>query len=120
MTIEDVNNKMLELSAAAGDAITHWSDTRVRGYLKEHPDIVEQSVTRLEQMLAEVRQQIAIERADNRWGGALPEDAALEHYVENVNAYTEHSCNCEWCLCCEPAGIGDEPIVWTFDPPSAA
>lgn len=111
MAIEDVNNRMLEYTAAAHASITDWSDTRVRGYLKEHPDIVEQSVARLEGMLVEVRQQIAIERADNRWGGPLPEGAALEHYVENVNAYAEHSCDCEWCLCCEPAGVGDEPIV---------
>lgn len=120
MTIEDVNNKMLELSAAASGAITHWSDVRVRGYLKEHPDIVEQSVTRLERMLAEVRNRIAVERARDLWNGPLPEGAAAEHFTECVTAFVEHSCNCDWCLCREPAGLGDEPIVWTFDPRPAA
>lgn len=120
MTIEDVNNRMLEYTAAASAAITHWSDTRVRGYLKEHPDIVEQSVARLEGMLAEVRSRIAAERADNLWSGPLPDGAALEEYVDLVNAYAEHSCNCEWCLCCEPVGASDEPIVWTIPAPDPA
>ncbi|MCX5176758.1 hypothetical protein [Streptomyces virginiae] len=111
MTIEDVNSRMLDYTAAAGAAITDWSDVRVRGYLKEHPDIVEESVARLEGMLAEVRAQIAVERADNRWGGPLPEGAAVEDFIERAIDYAEHSCDCEWCLCCEPAGFGDEPIV---------
>lgn len=119
MTIEDVNNKMLELTAAAHTAITDWSDIRVRGYLKDHPDIVEQSVTRLERMLAGLRAQIAVERADNRWGGPLPDGAAAEQYDEGVREFAEHRCNCDWCLRAEPASH-DEPLVFTFDPRPAA
>ncbi|MYV77748.1 hypothetical protein GT352_28020 [Streptomyces sp. SID1046] len=120
MTIEDVNNLMLDYTAAAHAAITDWADIKVRGYLKEHPDIVEQSVAYLEVMLAELRKQIAVERADNRWAGPLPADAALEDFIDRATDYAEHSCNCEWCLCCEPAGVGDEPIVWTVGPRPAA
>ncbi|MFJ8208153.1 hypothetical protein [Streptomyces sp. NPDC096033] len=116
MTVEDVNNRMLELSAAASDAITHWSDTRVRGYLKEHPDIVEESVVRLEQMLAEVRQRIAVERARDLWGGPLLEGAAADHFANLATAFAEHSCDCEWCLRCRPARVGDDLLVISFDP----
>lgn len=116
MTIEDINNRMLELSAAASDAITHWSDVRVRGYLKEHPDLVEQSVDRLEHMLAVVRHRIAVERARDLWNGPLPDGVAVDHFAEMATAFAEHSCDCEWCLCARPAGVGDEPIYITLDP----
>ncbi|MFI8499415.1 hypothetical protein ACIGFK_13100 [Streptomyces sp. NPDC085524] len=111
MTIRDIDNKMFELSAAASDAITHWADTQIRGYLKEHPDIVEESVRRLERMIGGIRAQIAAERADNRWNGPLLEGAAADHFAELATDYAEHSCDCEWCLCCAPAGVGDGPIV---------
>ncbi|MFD4740576.1 hypothetical protein ACFWNQ_24910 [Streptomyces virginiae] len=113
MTIEDTNRHMLDLTAAAHTAITDWSDIRVRGYLKEHPDLVEQNVTRLEDMLATIRQRIAAERADNLWGGPLPEGAATQQYAEGTQEFAKHRCNCGWCLRAEPADI-DEPIVWTF------
>lgn len=114
MRHEDVSNKMLELTAAAHAAITDWSDTQIRGYLKEHPDIVEESVRRLERMIGGLRAQIAAERADNRWNGPLPEGAAAEQYDEGAQEFAEHRCNCGWCLRAEPAGHNDEPLVYTF------
>ncbi|MEU6397834.1 hypothetical protein ABZ867_12740 [Streptomyces cinnamoneus] len=103
---------MFDLTVAAHQLITDWSDVRVRGYLKEHPDIVEFRLTLLEEALAAVRKAVETERADNRWGGPL-EDADADFNTEAMD-FIEHSCDCEWCLGCRPASTGDEPIVITL------
>lgn len=118
MTIDDIETQMINLTTAAHTAITDWSDTQVRGYLKEHPDIVEQSVTPLERMLTTLRERIAAERANNQWGGPLPEGADTHDFAERTTSFAEHTCNCDWCLCSAPANRGnDEPRIFTIPAP---
>ncbi|MFF1341089.1 hypothetical protein ACFVYT_24750 [Streptomyces sp. NPDC058290] len=110
----DIDVHMHDLTAAAHALITDWSDVQVRGCLKEHPDIVDYRLAMVEKALREIRTKVEAERAANLWGGRVL-DPETDFNTAAMD-YAEHSCNCEWCLCCEPAGVGDEPIVWTVDP----
>ncbi|GAA3268017.1 hypothetical protein GCM10010493_50490 [Streptomyces lavendulae subsp. grasserius] len=100
---------MHDLTVAAHRLVSDWADVRVRGYLKWHPDLVAYRLELLEKALAEIRKTVETERADNRWDGPLA-DCDADFNSEAMD-FVEHSCDCEWCLCCEPAGVGDEPIV---------
>ncbi|MFK0045478.1 hypothetical protein ACIQU4_15395 [Streptomyces sp. NPDC090741] len=107
--MNDTSLHMHDLTVAAHQLIADWSDLQVRGHLVWHPDLVAHRLELLEEALATVRKAVETERADNRWDGPL-EDADADFNTEAMD-FVEHSCNCEWCLCCEPAGVGDGPIV---------
>ncbi|MEV6580211.1 hypothetical protein AB0M92_18835 [Streptomyces sp. NPDC051582] len=115
--MSDIDIHMHDLTAAAHMLVTDWADVQVRGYLKEHPDIVEYRLGMAEKALREIRAKVEAELAANLWPGRVA-DPDLDFNTAATD-YAEHSCNCEWCLCCAPAGVGDEPIVWTTDAPAA-
>lgn len=110
--MDDTSLEMHDLTAAAHMLITDWADVQVRGYLKEHPDIVENRLERLERALERIRLKVDAERAANVWPGRVAEPD-LDFNTAAMD-FAEHSCNCEWCLCCAPATRGDdEPLVFT-------
>jgi hypothetical protein len=92
-----IDQQMCGLTVAAGHLITDWSDVRVRGYLKEHPDLVEHRLKLLEAALATVRSQVEAERAAGSWGGPLDEPLERD-FRDSVRDFVAHSCDCEWCL----------------------
>lgn len=115
--MNDIDLAMHDLTAAAHMLITDWADVQVRGYLKEHPDIVENRLERLERALERIRLKVDAERAANTWPWRV-EEPDLDFNTAAMD-FAEHTCNCEWCLCAEPAGT-DEPLVFTFDSRPAA
>ncbi|MFK0222168.1 hypothetical protein ACIQWN_28760 [Streptomyces vinaceus] len=106
--MEDTSLHMHDLTVAAHQLITDWSDVQVRGHLVWHPDLVAYRLELLENALAEIRKAVETERADDQYAPLADCDA---DFNTEAMDFVEHSCNCEWCLCCEPAGVGDEPIV---------
>ncbi|MFE3583729.1 zinc finger domain-containing protein [Streptomyces vinaceus] len=109
--MEDTSLHMHDLTVAAHQLIDDWADIQVRGHLKLHPDLVAYRLDLLEKALRQIREAVDAERADNRWGGPLPADEVDLDFNGDVMDFSEHSCDCEFCLCCTPAGFGDEPIV---------
>src|SRR5690606_12521648 len=71
LTAYTVDEAMHSPTIAAQDLIHDWSDTRVRGHLKEHPDLVEHRLNPVTQMTNEIRAVVQRERGDGRWGGPL-------------------------------------------------
>lgn len=111
--MEDTSLHMHDLTVAAHQLIDDWADIQVRGHLKLHPDLVAYRLDLVEKALARIREAVDTERADNRWGGPL-DDGDLElDFNADVMEFSEHSCDCESCLCYAPPAA-DEPIVWTF------
>lgn len=90
------NNTMLSLQVAAARAIEDWSDIRVRGYLKEHPDAVAHRVELLAEMVEELRAAVA----QDRQAGQCPPlgDAAAEEHMDEVAEFAAHTCGCGYCL----------------------
>ena len=114
-TADTVSQAMCSLTAAASGAITDYSDVMVRGYLKEHPDIVAHRLDLLAQMIAVIRRRVLVEevswrRADVANGFALPDPAAV--HAESVAEFVSHDGCCAWCLICR--GHADDPVegVW--------
>lgn len=95
MDHEDQTNDHMELlTVAAQNTITHWSDTRVRGHLKEHPDYVLHDLALIEDMVRTVRAMAEGERSG--WG-ELQADPH-EDFEDQVDDYRAHSCNCDYCF----------------------
>ena len=91
-----INERMFSLQIAASGAITDYSDVAVRGYLKEHPDLIVHRLDLLADMIEQVRTAVIRERNAGQWG-ALAADPAAEHAVETAE-YAKHSCDCDYCL----------------------
>lgn len=91
-----INDRMFSLQIAASGAITDYSDVAVRGYLKEHPDLVVHRLGLLADMIEQVRVAVIRERSAGQWG-ALAADPAEEHAAESAE-YAAHSCDCDFCL----------------------
>ncbi|MFF0052581.1 MULTISPECIES: hypothetical protein [unclassified Streptomyces] len=88
---------MASLQTAGSALVTDLADVRVRGYLKEHPDIVAYGLDQLSAAIEEVRAAVDRERAAGKWG-SLGADVSEEH-DEAAAEYADHSCDCPFCLC---------------------
>ncbi|MBB4931411.1 hypothetical protein F4561_002231 [Lipingzhangella halophila] len=98
-----INDEMDALAVAAHGAITDFSDVNVRGYLKEHPDLVEHRLDLLTDMVDHVRATISQERAAGQWA-QLPECPRADH-IDQAAEYAEHTCCCPYCF-----HGGDNPL----------
>lgn len=108
LTAYTVDEAMHSLTIAAQDLIHDWSDTRVRGHLKEHPDLVEHRLNLVTQMTNEIRAVIHRERGDGRWGGPLEDIDPGEEHNDAVAEYADHECDCPYCLMAAPHPPLDE------------
>ncbi|MFV8127497.1 hypothetical protein [Streptomyces syringium] len=90
--------RMLALQTAGAATIEDQADVRVRGYLKEHPDLVAHRLDLLAALIDEVRTAVARERAAGTWP-PLAADPATEH-AERTAEYAAHTCTCLYCLRC--------------------
>lgn len=98
LTAYTVDEAMHSLTIAAQDLIHDWSDTRVRGHLKEPPDLVEHRLNLVTQMTDWVRAVVQRERGDGRWGGPLEDIDPAEEHAEEVAEHMDHECDCPYCL----------------------
>lgn len=78
------------------DYVDGWSDVLVRGYLKEHPGIVAHRPDLLEALVETVRESVDQKRESANY---VPQQAnPADDHKAAVMEYTEHTCNCEYCL----------------------
>ncbi|MFE7566887.1 hypothetical protein ACFU76_07965 [Streptomyces sp. NPDC057539] len=91
-----INDDMASLQTAATAAIADFADVTVRGYLKEHPDLVVHRLDLLASMIERVR--IAVIR-DRAASPCPPHPCVAAEHAEMVAEYTEHTCDCDFCLC---------------------
>ncbi|MFF2549207.1 hypothetical protein ACFVUY_42530 [Kitasatospora sp. NPDC058063] len=94
--MSSVNVQMDSLQVAATGLITDFGDLVVRGYLKDHPDIVAHRLGLVAELVAKVQAAVDAERAGGQWP-ALQVDPADGH-DEDTAFYCEHECNCEYCF----------------------
>ncbi|MGW4954560.1 hypothetical protein [Streptomyces parvulus] len=95
--LDDRNRWMASLPTAASALVTDLADVRVRGYLKEHPDVVAHALDQITAAVEEVRAVVDRERAAGKWG-PLEADVAAEH-DEAAAEFADHSCDCPFCIC---------------------
>jgi hypothetical protein len=88
---------MGSLQTATSALVADLADVRVRGYLKEHPDVVAYGLDQVAAAVEEVRAIVNRERAAGKWG-PLEGDVAAEH-DEAAAAFADHACDCPFCLC---------------------
>lgn len=96
--MDDTYRRMLSLQTAAAATIEDQADIRVRGYLKEHPDLVAHRLDLLAALIDEVRTVVVRESAAGTWP-PLAVDPAAEH-AERTAEFADHTCNCLYCLRC--------------------
>ncbi|NUV60655.1 hypothetical protein [Streptomyces sp. CAI-85] len=77
-----------------------YADTRIRGYLKTHPDAISVFLNEVERVAAEVRAQVTREQESAQWiaKGWDPKARGLEELTQSAAEYAEHTCSCEYCL----------------------
>lgn len=97
MSIEEVENAMASLTVAASDTIGNYADTRVRGYLKEHPDIIEHRLDLLTLMIDQVHAAVAREREAHQFPPIERSELDSAH-AKYVTEYEAHTCTCGYCL----------------------
>jgi len=111
---DQVSQQMERLTVAAQNVITHWSDTQVRGHLKEHPDFVEHSLTLIEDTARTVRAAVKKERPDC---GNVASGEPEKDFDNQVDAYRAHTCDCDYCYQQEAEPVA-EPIFESFGAPA--
>lgn len=111
--MNEINRQMERLTVAAHATITDYADTRVRGHLREHPDLVAHRLDELTNMIQTVRETVERERATGQWEAL---DTAPAAQLDNETAeYGNHVCDCPHCL--RAAGGEDPaPVVFTAHP----
>lgn len=94
MDHEDPTSQQMDrLTIAAHNTITHWSDTQVRGYLKEHPSYVLHGLALIEDIVRTVR--AAAETEKTSWGELAGDPH--QDFEDQVTDYRNHTCNCPNC-----------------------
>lgn len=98
--MSETEHFMYRFAVAASAVAAHYGDTRVRGYLTEHPDRVAAHLDELDGLIKSVRRVVERERAEGKWGGLVPEPAgaALTELIEHAVEFETHSCDCPYCL----------------------
>ncbi|MFE2243881.1 hypothetical protein ACFXCU_30780 [Streptomyces virginiae] len=98
--MSETEHFMYRFAVAAAAVASDYGDTRVRGYLTEHPDHVSARLDEIDSFVKAVRQAVDRERAEGKWGGlvAEPAGAALSELIEHAVEFETHTCDCPFCL----------------------
>ncbi|WP_328620696.1 hypothetical protein [Streptomyces sp. NBC_00354] len=98
--MSETEHFMYRFAVAAAAVASDYGDTRVRGYLTEHPDHVAARLDEIDSIVKAVRQAVEQERAEGKWAGlvAAPAGAALSELIEHAVEFETHSCDCPFCL----------------------
>jgi hypothetical protein len=92
-------------TVTAHAVINDYMDTRVRGYLKEHPDLIAYRLSELQHVLDTVRQMVDQERAAGKWGDAISVLDAAGELRDETEWFLGHRCDCDHCV----RGVPTEP-----------
>lgn len=97
--MSETEHFMYRFAVAASAVAAHYGDTRIRGYLTEHPDHVAAHLDELDSLVKTVRQAVERERVEGKWGGLVAEPGvALSELIEHAVEFETHSCDCPFCL----------------------
>ncbi|MBE4790704.1 hypothetical protein HW846_46530 [Streptomyces sp. NE06-02F] len=83
---------------AAHAVIDDYMDVRVRGHLKDHPDVVAYRLSELQHVIDNVRQVVDRERAAGKWGEAIGVLDAAGDLRDATEWFLGHRCDCDHCI----------------------